>query len=397
MSFPTIIVADWSSASTPTPAKPSKDAIWICVDRDGRQEVSYHRTRHDALSLVDAVLAEGRRTLLGFDFAMGYPPGLATRLAGASDALAVWDWLAERIDDGPDNANNRFAVAERMNRAFPGIGPFWGRPASHDHPDLPEKGSIRDGHGVPEHRAVERFVPSAQSALKLYTAGSVGGQSLVGMAALSKLRTRHPDLAVWPQQTGFQMPDARIVLAEIYPSLWPPAAHEIKDAGQVIATVRALRALPETAFTAPAALDDANRIAVEEGWILGVLPPSSCFALPPGAAWTPVDDALATLRAATLSVGATEMADTMEATGRILADDLIARRANPPAANAAVDGWGFAHATVRPGPIPVAPGRAAAGAPHGAAVPPGHALRILTGAEIPDGVDTVALQEDATE
>ncbi|MEM7641258.1 MAG: molybdopterin-binding protein [Pseudomonadota bacterium] len=395
--FQTIIVADWSSASAPSPATPSKDAIWICVDRDGAQEVTYHRTRHDALTRIDAVLAEGRRTLLGFDFAMGYPTGLAEGLTGEADALAMWDWLAGRIEDAADNGNNRFAVAERMNRAFPGIGPFWGRPRSHDHPDLPEKGSARGDHGIPDHRTVEAFAPSAQSALKLYTTGSVGGQSLVGMAALAKLRARHPDLAVWPQQTGFDLPDARIVLAEIYPSLWPPARHDIKDAGQVIATASALRALPETAFTAPAALDDSARIAREEGWILGVLPPSSCFALPPGARWTKVADALATLRAATLCVVGVETMPTSGAAGRILAVDLVSRRDNPPKANAAVDGWGFAHATLRAGPIPVAPGRSAAGVPHDGAVPPGHALRILTGAEIPKGVDTVALQEDATE
>jgi len=40
------------------------------------------------------------------------------------------------------------------------------------------------------------------------------------------------------------------------------------------------------------------------------------------------------------------------------------------------------------------PGRAAAGQPHDGAVPPGHALRILTGAILPAGVDTVVLEED---
>jgi molybdopterin molybdotransferase len=396
MSFDTIVVADWSSAATPTKARPSKDAIWLCVDREGVQDVTYHRTRADALTRIDAVLAEGCRTLLGFDFAMGYPPGLSEALTGRAEALAVWDWLAAHVEDGPDNRNNRFAVAERMNRAFPGMGPFWGRPARHDHPDLPEKGRARGGHGIPDHRAVEAFVPSAQSVLKLYTAGSVGGQSLVGMAALSGLRARHPDLVVWPQETGFARPSARIVLAEIYPSLWPPAPHEIKDAGQVVATARALRALPETAFTAPAALPDAPRIAAEEGWILGVLPPSSCFALPPGAEWTPVAEALAALRVATPCIAGTEEVATTVAAGRILARDLMARRSNPPRANAAVDGWGFAQATLAPGPVPIAPGRAAAGRPHDEAVPQGHALRVLTGAELPEGVDTVALQEDAT-
>ncbi|MEM8823242.1 MAG: molybdopterin-binding protein, partial [Pseudomonadota bacterium] len=397
MRFDTIIAVDWSSASSPSPAKPSKDAIWTCVDRGGEQQVDYHRTRAAALAHIDAVLAEGHRTLLGFDFAMGYPPGLAETLVGQPDALAVWDWLADRIEDAPDNKNNRFAVAERMNRAFPGVGPFWGRPRSHDHPDLPEKGSNRADHGIPEHRSVESFVPSAQSPLKLFTTGSVGGQSLVGMAALAKLRARHPGLAIWPQQTGFTVPEARVVLTEIYPSLWPPARHDIKDAGQVIAAARALRALPDSVFTAPADLPEAHRIAREEGWILGVLPPSSCFALPPGATWTKVADALAALRAATLCVTGTETVPIGEAAGRILAADLPSRRANPPKANAAVDGWGFAHASVAGGSIPIVEGRSAAGVPYEGQVPAGHAIRILTGAEIPDGVDTVALQEDATE
>jgi molybdopterin molybdotransferase len=397
VSFETIIVADWSSAARPTPAKPSKDAIWLCVDRNGAQEVTYHRTRHDALARIEAALAEGRRTLLGFDFAMGYPPGLARGLTGEASALAVWAWLAERVEDGANNANNRFAVAAEANRAFPGTGPFWGRPPALDLVDLPERGTARLDHGIPDHRTVEGFAPRAQSALKCFTTGSVGGQSIVGLAALAALRRRHPDLAVWPQETGFALPGARIVLAEIYPSLFPRAGDDIPDRAQVVATARALRAAPATWFTAPADLPDAPRIAAEEGWILGVLPPSSCFALPPGARWTPVDEALAALRAATRPATGVEEVKTMRARGRILAADLLARRANPPAANAAVDGWGFAHATLAPGPVPVAPGRAAAGRPHGGAVPPGHALRVLTGAELPAGVDTVALQEDAIE
>jgi molybdopterin molybdotransferase len=41
-------------------------------------------------------------------------------------------------------------------------------------------------------------------------------------------------------------------------------------------------------------------------------------------------------------------------------------------------------------------GRSAAGAPFGGTVPLGHAIRILTGANLPEGVDTVVLQEDVS-
>lgn len=122
-----------------------------------------------------------------------------------------------------------------------------------------------------------------------------------------------------------------------------------------------------------------------------------CFALPPGIDWTPVDEALGRLRAAVACVtGTTELA-LEDAAGRILAAPVIARRANPPAANAAVDGYAFAWdslAGADRADLALAEGRAAAGHPLAGAVPPGHAVRILTGAELPAGADTVVLQED---
>ncbi len=122
---------------------------------------------------------------------------------------------------------------------------------------------------------------------------------------------------------------------------------------------------------------------------------NDCFALPAGVEWTPVDDALASLRAGLTPVTGEQVVPVMAAEGRILAGDVRARRANPPQANSAVDGYGFA------GPVgagaqmlPLIRGRAAAGVPFAGVVPAGHAIRILTGAALPTGVDTVILEED---
>ena len=127
-----------------------------------------------------------------------------------------------------------------------------------------------------------------------------------------------------------------------------------------------------------------------------------CFALPEGVEWTPVDKALARLRAALVPVTGVEEIDVAASLGRVLAEDHFALRANPPGANSAVDGYGFAFAAL-PAPqagrhlLPLAGGRAAAGAPFTGRVAPGQAIRILTGALLPDGVDTVVMQEDVTE
>lgn len=123
-----------------------------------------------------------------------------------------------------------------------------------------------------------------------------------------------------------------------------------------------------------------------------------CFALPAGVNWTPVDDALARLEAAVSRVVGIEQISHKQVVGRIVAEPVTARRSNPPAPNSAVDGYGFAHGATGEGDqvLPLVEGRAAAGGAYDSAVPHGSAIRILTGAVVPAGVDTVVLEEDCS-
>ena len=121
-----------------------------------------------------------------------------------------------------------------------------------------------------------------------------------------------------------------------------------------------------------------------------------CFALPEGVNWMPVDEALAHLEARMSVVVGEESIAVPNAAGRVLAHSQMALRSNPPGANSAMDGYGFAAATIGAAPyvLPLVEGRAAAGAPFEGVVPKGHAIRILTGALVPSGVDTVVMEED---
>lgn len=273
--FDTVVVVDWSGAATPSPRRPSADAIWIGVAGVTGETVSYHRTRADAEAHLNDLFAleaaAGRRVLAGFDFPLGYPEGFARRLTGEASALALWDWLAARIEDAPDNGNNRFKVASDINAGFPAQGPFWGRPAGQPLEHLPERRLCdHDVLGLAERRRVERTVPRAQSVWKLYTTGSVGSQALLGLPVLARLRQRF-GASVWP----FEPATGPLVLAEIYPSLLAPqvaaSGDEIKDRAQVRLLARALYRLGragELGQLFDAVPDWPGRS--EEGWILGV-------------------------------------------------------------------------------------------------------------------------------
>src|SRR4051794_14772315 len=119
-----------------------------------------------------------------------------------------------------------------------------------------------------------------------------------------------------------------------------------------------------------------------------------CFAF--GGTLLGVDAALALIEERVTPVVEMETLPLAEAFGRILARDLIAGIDLPPCANSAVDGFAIAYADLLPDRETVLPvtGRVAAGHPLGRPIERGEAIRIFTGAPMPDGADTVMMQED---
>jgi molybdopterin molybdotransferase len=123
-----------------------------------------------------------------------------------------------------------------------------------------------------------------------------------------------------------------------------------------------------------------------------------CFAF--GGPLLSVEAAAALIAARIPPLGGAEEVPLGAAIGRVLARDLRAPLPLPPFFNAAVDGYAFRHADLRSGAGPDAPtplqlgGRVAAGQ-EAAALRPGEAARIFTGAPMPPGADTVLMQEDA--
>ena len=111
----------------------------------------------------------------------------------------------------------------------------------------------------------------------------------------------------------------------------------------------------------------------------------------------PVAEALArVLESAPEPLGA-EVVPIQHACGRSLAADVRALRTQPPFANSAMDGYALRAAdAAEPGAKLRVIGESAAGHGFSGRLNAGEALRIFTGAPIPDGADAVALQEDAT-
>ena len=270
--FDSIIVLDWSASSVP---KRGKDSIWIGQAGAGAAAPVNPPTRTHAMAVLRERIgaAKGRRLLIGADFPFGYPTGFARALTGRDGALAVWDWLAAHVLDGSDNANNRFALAQRINAGLPGIGPFWGRPAHLDLQDLPATGTARRDMPFAERRRVEALEPRAQPVWKLYTTGSVGSQALLGIARLAHLRAElGRACAVWPLEPW---EGAGVVLAEVWPSLLArevaaqEAAYPCRDAAQVDLLARALAGVELEALASLMRPDQPPETLAEEGWILG--------------------------------------------------------------------------------------------------------------------------------
>lgn len=84
----------------------------------------------------------------------------------------------------------------------------------------------------------------------------------------------------------------------------------------------------------------------------------------------------------------------LEAADRVLARDVRAARAQPPFASSAMDGYALRTQDYTPGASLQIVGEAAAGHAWGGTLAQGEALRIFTGAPVPQGADRVVIQED---
>lgn len=109
----------------------------------------------------------------------------------------------------------------------------------------------------------------------------------------------------------------------------------------------------------------------------------------------PVEDALARILADARPRPA-ETVPLAQAGGRVLAEDVVARRDQPPFDASAMDGYAVRAADIAHVPATLrVTGESAAGRRFDGPVGPGEAVRIFTGAPVPEGADTILIQENA--
>ena len=108
----------------------------------------------------------------------------------------------------------------------------------------------------------------------------------------------------------------------------------------------------------------------------------------------PVDEALRRILASAQTVEA-ETVPLAAAGGRVLAADLYAKRQQPPFAASAMDGYAVKAADVASVPVTLKLiGQSAAGHAFSGVLNDGEAVRIFTGAPVPEGADSVVIQEN---
>jgi hypothetical protein len=294
--FTAYVSVGWHSGARPTRGKSS---LWWCsVERASNGKISYDlknpATRVKALEqlgdLFSDWIARGVSGLATFDFPFGFPRGF-----GAALGVRVprwrgnWELIAGRVRDEQIGRkwNNRFEVANSLNKMLPGEGPFWAHPPGREFSELGRKQP--ETSTLPAQRYCDALSPDNRSIWRMAYGAASGGQVMMGIPYLQHLSTAielEDTVSVWPFSRDSTTPivtiQPRIVVAEGYPALV-----ELFDDPTVPADANSVRALAEhlelldrdgslaALLGAPDRLPDEIRMEVvtEEGWILGVPAP----------------------------------------------------------------------------------------------------------------------------
>jgi molybdopterin molybdotransferase len=120
------------------------------------------------------------------------------------------------------------------------------------------------------------------------------------------------------------------------------------------------------------------------------------MAPPVRAALKSLDDALAQLLAAVRPLVDIESVPTLEADGRVLAQDVVSALHVPPQDNSSMDGYAVRCADITAVGVALPVSQRIAAGSAGEPLQPGSVARIFTGAPVPIGADAIVMQEDCT-
>lgn len=125
---------------------------------------------------------------------------------------------------------------------------------------------------------------------------------------------------------------------------------------------------------------------------------SACDQNSQQAPWLSVEQAISRMTSAVKCHGESETVPIREALNRVLADDVVSSINVPPYQNSAMDGYAINSQDIPASGEAVLKlvGKSFAGIPFDGEVKPGECVRIMTGAQMANGTDTVIMQEQVT-
>jgi hypothetical protein len=205
-----------------------------------------HWSRSELAEWIEARLAETGATIVGVDHAFSFPKSYMAR-----HGLSTWD---EFLRDFRQKWPTHQQSVESLRTGN-------------------ERTGCRE-----EFRLTECWTSSAKSVFLFDVNGSVAKSSHAGIPWLMYLRERlNSNVFFWPFD-GFEVPEGRSVVAEVYPSIfrkrYTRAAEHTGDQHDAFAITSWLCERDQHGFLSkyfcPWLTDDERELASLEGWILGV-------------------------------------------------------------------------------------------------------------------------------
>lgn len=254
MTYDLHIGIDYSGAKTPTSRLPG---LQVFAASGGGEPVKVvtpsalpgRRQNWTRREIAEWLIEQtDRRYIAGIDHAFSFPDSYFRRYG-----LEGWDaFLVDFVQHWPTYEDNMYVDFVR------------------------EKGPARIGDNT-EFRLTERWNSSAKSIFQFDVQGQVAKSTHAGIPWLHRVRQKAGDkIHFWPFD-GWDVPEGKSVIVEVYPSIFRRRYDRAKrtiDEQDAYATARWLSEADGRGFLErylrPPLTEQEQRVADQEGWILGV-------------------------------------------------------------------------------------------------------------------------------